>query len=72
MYEEGSETIEDYVGALTRELTGNANEFKHDELFRIIGVLNGLDLSSHKMVRKDILDCCNMVEKIQQRYNENG
>lgn len=69
MYEEGSETINDYVKSLTRELVGNANEFQHDELFRIVGMLNGLDLSSHKKVRKDILDCCKMVEKIQKRHN---
>jgi hypothetical protein len=68
MYEEEAETLDSYIESLSREMVGSALYFKDEELIRIVGVINGLDKTSHHKVRKDILDSCKIVEELQRRY----
>lgn len=68
MNDEQSQTIDKYIDSLARELIGNSEIFCKDELLTIVGKIKGLELSSKSKTRKDVLDACNLVEKMQKRY----
>lgn len=65
MQEEKCTTLEEYTKSLIREIIGISELFSSDELLVVVGVLNGLDYSNHKILRSDIFKAIDMIHKIK-------
>lgn len=66
MKEEGIDTISEYIASLNTELVKNLSIFgKCEQILTVVCHLeNIISESDHKIYRKEILHCCNLISRI--------
>lgn len=67
MSEENSDTIDEYVNSLVRELIGNSKILYGEELLIVVGTLKGLPYENHKLLKSDIFKAIDIIEKVKKR-----
>ena len=74
MQEENDPFLLKYLESLQRELTGNKNLIKaircDGDFLQLLNKIQVLidDYSEHSIVRKEVLESVNIIEKLQKRY----